>query len=54
VHFFCIHRLIHVPLLYKWVHSVHHNSVNPVALVQPVHAPGRGLCLYHAVAFWHL
>ncbi len=28
VHFFCIHRLIHVPVLYKWVHSVHHNSVN--------------------------
>lgn len=29
VHFFLIHRLIHTPLLYKWVHSVHHNSVNP-------------------------
>ena len=29
LHFFCIHRLIHVPFLYKWVHSVHHNSVNP-------------------------
>lgn len=29
VHFFCIHRLIHVPILYKWVHSVHHNSINP-------------------------
>jgi sterol desaturase/sphingolipid hydroxylase (fatty acid hydroxylase superfamily) len=28
-HFFCVHRLIHVPVLYKWVHSVHHNSVNP-------------------------
>ena len=28
-HFYCIHRLIHVPFLYKWVHSVHHNSVNP-------------------------
>lgn len=28
-HFYCIHRLIHTPLLYKWVHSVHHNSVNP-------------------------
>lgn len=28
-HFYCIHRLIHMPLLYKWVHSVHHNSVNP-------------------------
>ena len=28
-HFYCIHRLIHTPLLYKYVHSVHHNSVNP-------------------------
>ena len=28
-HFYCIHRLIHVPVLYKHVHSVHHNSVNP-------------------------
>lgn len=28
-HFFCIHWLIHRPFLYKWVHSVHHNSVNP-------------------------
>ena len=29
VHFFCIHRLIHTPWLYKRVHSVHHNSINP-------------------------
>ena len=29
VHFYCVHRLIHVPFLYKHVHSVHHNSVNP-------------------------
>jgi len=29
VHFFCIHRLIHWPPLYRAVHSVHHNSVNP-------------------------
>lgn len=28
-HFYCIHRLIHTPTLYKWVHAVHHNSVNP-------------------------
>lgn len=28
-HFYCIHRLIHTPRLYKWVHSVHHNSINP-------------------------
>jgi sterol desaturase/sphingolipid hydroxylase (fatty acid hydroxylase superfamily) len=29
VHFLCIHRLIQVPMLYKWIHSVHHNLVNP-------------------------
>jgi len=29
VHFYCIHRLIHVPVLYKYIHSVHHNSINP-------------------------
>ena len=28
-HFYVIHRLIHTPFLYKWVHSVHHNSANP-------------------------
>jgi sterol desaturase/sphingolipid hydroxylase (fatty acid hydroxylase superfamily) len=28
-HFYCVHRLIHLPILYKWIHSVHHNSVNP-------------------------
>ena len=28
-HFFFIHRMIHWPPLYRWVHSVHHNSVNP-------------------------
>ena len=28
-HFYCVHRLIHVPILYKYIHSVHHNSVNP-------------------------
>jgi sterol desaturase/sphingolipid hydroxylase (fatty acid hydroxylase superfamily) len=29
LHFYCVHRLIHVPILYKYIHSVHHNSVNP-------------------------
>jgi sterol desaturase/sphingolipid hydroxylase (fatty acid hydroxylase superfamily) len=28
-HFFCIHRLIHWPPLYRRVHRVHHNAVNP-------------------------
>ena len=29
VHFYFIHRAIHWGPLYRWVHSVHHNSVNP-------------------------
>lgn len=29
VHFYAIHRLIHVPALYKRVHSLHHRNVNP-------------------------
>ena len=29
VHFYCIHRLIHIPVLYRHIHSVHHNAVNP-------------------------
>ncbi len=28
-HFYCIHRLIHIPALYKHIHSIHHRSVNP-------------------------
>ncbi|MFO0996031.1 MAG: sterol desaturase family protein [Alphaproteobacteria bacterium] len=28
-HFFCIHRLIHWPPLYRWVHSIHHKNANP-------------------------
>lgn len=28
-HFFCIHRLVHIPVLYKHIHRVHHNSINP-------------------------
>jgi sterol desaturase/sphingolipid hydroxylase (fatty acid hydroxylase superfamily) len=29
LHFFCIHLLIHQGPLYRWIHKVHHNSVNP-------------------------
>jgi Fatty acid hydroxylase len=28
-HFYCIHRLLHVPVLYRTVHKLHHNNVNP-------------------------
>lgn len=53
VHFFLIHRLIHTPFLYKWVHSVHHNSVNPSPWSSLSMHPLETF-LYHAVALWHL
>jgi sterol desaturase/sphingolipid hydroxylase (fatty acid hydroxylase superfamily) len=53
VHFYVIHRLIHTGWLYKVIHSIHHNSVNPSPWsslsMHPVEA-----YLYHAVALWHL
>ena len=52
-HFFCIHRLIHTPLLYKWIHSVHHNSVNPSPWSSLSMHPVEHL-LYFATAFYHL
>lgn len=52
-HFFFIHRLIHWGPLYRWIHSIHHNSINPSPWsslsMHPVEA-----FLYHTVAFWHL
>jgi sterol desaturase/sphingolipid hydroxylase (fatty acid hydroxylase superfamily) len=29
VHFYIIHRLIHIPFLYRAIHRFHHNNVNP-------------------------
>jgi sterol desaturase/sphingolipid hydroxylase (fatty acid hydroxylase superfamily) len=52
-HFFCVHRLIHTPLLYKWVHSVHHNSVNPSPWSSLSMHPIEHL-LYFGTAFYHL
>lgn len=52
-HFFVIHRLIHIEPLYKWVHSVHHNSVNPSPWSSLSMHPVEALA-YFAVALWHL
>ena len=45
LHFYCIHRLIHVPVLYRWVHCVHHNSVNPSPWSSLSMHPGRASAL---------
>lgn len=52
-HFFCIHRLIHTPFLYRWVHSVHHNSINPSPWSSLSMHPVEHL-LYFAPVFYHL
>jgi sterol desaturase/sphingolipid hydroxylase (fatty acid hydroxylase superfamily) len=53
LHFFCIHTAMHTRLGYKWVHAIHHNSINPTPWsslsMHPVEA-----FLYHAVALWFL
>ncbi len=53
VHFFVLHRALHWKPLYRFVHSVHHNSVNP--------SPWSSLSMhlvehlgYLGVALWHL
>jgi sterol desaturase/sphingolipid hydroxylase (fatty acid hydroxylase superfamily) len=53
VHFFFVHRAIHWPPLYKWVHSVHHNSVNPSPWSSLSMHPVETF-IYHSVALWHL
>jgi sterol desaturase/sphingolipid hydroxylase (fatty acid hydroxylase superfamily) len=53
VHFFCIHRAIHWPPLYRWVHSVHHNSINPSPWSSLSMHPVESFA-YFAVGFWHL
>ncbi len=30
--FHCIHKLIHVPFLYKWIHSIHHQYINVIGI----------------------
>jgi sterol desaturase/sphingolipid hydroxylase (fatty acid hydroxylase superfamily) len=53
LHFYVIHRLIHIPFLYKHVHSVHHNSVNPSPLSSLSMHPVE-LILYLGMACWQL
>lgn len=52
-HFYVIHRLIHTPFLYKHVHSIHHNSVNPSPFSSLSMHPVE-LLLYLGMALWHL
>ncbi len=51
-HFYCIHRLIHTPFLFKWIHYVHHKSVNPSPWSSLSMHPLEHL-LYFSTVFWH-
>ena len=53
VHFFLIHRVIHWGPLYRWIHSVHHNSINPSPWSSLSMHPVETF-IYHGVALWHL
>lgn len=52
-HFYAIHRLIHIPWLYKHVHSIHHKSVNPSPWSSLAMHPAEHM-LYFASVFWHV
>lgn len=53
LHFFCIHWVLHQEPFYKWIHAIHHNSVNPSPISSLSMHPVEAFC-YHAVALWHL
>lgn len=53
IHFFCIHWLIHQGVLYKYVHSVHHNSINPSPWSSLSMHPVESF-LFFAEMWWHL
>lgn len=53
IHFFGIHWTIHQEPLYKWVHSVHHNSINPTPWSSMSMHPVEGT-FYFAVVMWLL
>ena len=52
-HFFLLHRALHWGPLYRWVHSVHHNSVNPSPWSSLAMHPVEQF-FYLGTAFWHL
>ena len=53
LHFYCVHRLIHTPWLYRHVHSVHHKATNPSPWSSLAMHPVEHL-LYFSGALFHL
>ncbi len=52
-HFYCIHRLLHTPFLFRWFHSVHHRANNPSPWSSLSMHPVEHL-LYFSTMFYHL
>ena len=52
-HFFLMHRALHWGPLYRFIHSVHHNSVNPSPFSSLSMHPIE-VFLYLGVALWHV
>jgi sterol desaturase/sphingolipid hydroxylase (fatty acid hydroxylase superfamily) len=53
-HFYVIHRLIHWPPLYRWVHKIHHNSVNPTPWTGLAMHPVEHLLYFSGVVIYWL
>lgn len=53
VHFFCGHWLLHRRHLYKYVHSIHHNSINPSPWSSMSMHPVEG-AFFISEILWHL
>ncbi len=49
VHFYCIHRLIHWPPLYRRIHSLHHKNINPGPWSGLAMHPGEHLLYFSGV-----
>jgi sterol desaturase/sphingolipid hydroxylase (fatty acid hydroxylase superfamily) len=51
-HFYCIHRLIHWPPLYRSVHRVHHANINPGPWSSLSMHPVEHLLYFSGVFLW--
>ena len=53
VHFYIMHRALHWGPLYKWIHSIHHNSINATPFSSLSMHPIESF-LFFSQALWHL
>ena len=53
VHFYCGHWLIHQGPLYRWIHKIHHNSINPSPWSSMSMHPVEGTFFFSEM-MWHL